>query len=122
MPPKKVICILTKEIYSRMRRFDYSTMPMEQAVAWDPTSIAGQAITNEKWKNVPEQEKQSWLMEMNSASNLDTYVSKLLDFDCFVSVVIRGSEVFAKFIVLSDFQRFTEGPIFYGPYNWPDPH
>ena len=52
MPPKKVICILTKEIYSRMRRFDYSTMPLEQAVAWDPTSIAGQAITNEKWKNV----------------------------------------------------------------------
>ena len=105
-----------------MRRFDYSTMPLEQAIDWDPNSIAGQAITHEDWKNVQDQEKQQWLAEMNSSKNTDTDVSKLLDFNCFVSVIIRDSKVHAKFIVLSNFDRFTKGPIYFGPYNWPDPH
>ena len=102
--------------------FDYTTMPLNQAVSWDPNSIVGQAIINEPWRNVPTQEKLAWLSELHSRNNDDTFVSKLMDFECFMTVIVRNHQVSAKFIVLNDFSRFTQGPILYGPYNWPDQH
>ena len=106
-----------------MNLFDFSTMPLDQAVSWDPTSIAGQAILREKWKGVDRDTRRNFLRKLNSKSNLDTFVSKLMDFDCFLAVVIESeNEIHSKIIVLENFQRFTQGPIFYGPYNWPDSH
>lgn len=109
------------KFYFRMI-YDYTTMPMDQAVSWDPTSIVGQAIINEPWKNVPRQEKLAWLTELHSRNNYDTFVSKLMDFECFMTVIVRNDQTSAKFVVLNDFSRFIQGPILYGPYNWPDQH
>ena len=103
-----------------MRLFDVTTMPLDQAVKWDPRTILGQALTVEPWRNHSESEKQHWLSEMNSGRNDDTFVSKLLDFECFILTFIRGPEVFAKFVFLENFQRFVQGPIFEGPYVYPD--
>ena len=100
--------------------FDQTTMPTEQAFKWDPNSIVGQAIINENWINVPMEEKNRWLTELHSSLNTDTFVSKLLDFDCFMTVIIRDQQVSAKFVMLENFQRFTQGPILYGPLNWPN--
>ena len=105
-----------------MRIFDYSTMPLDQAINWDPNSIAGQAIMTESWVGVPESERSAFLAIMNSGSNDNTFLSKLIDFECFMAFVIRGSEVYSHPIVLRDWKRFVQGPIFYGPYNWPDCH
>ena len=106
-----------------MRLFDYSTMPLDQAVSWDPTSIVGQAIIREKWKGVNSDTKRKFLRKLTSKTNVDTFVSKLLDFDCFLAVVIENEqEIHSKIIVLDNFQRFTQGPIYFGPYNWPDNH
>lgn len=106
-----------------MRLFDYSTMPLDQAVSWDPTSIAGQAIVNEKWKGVDHDTRQNFLRKLNSKSNLDTFISKLMDLECFLAVIIENeTEIHSRFILLENFQRFIQGPIFYGPYNWPDNH
>ena len=105
-----------------MRLFDYSTMPWDAAIAWDPTSIAGQAITNEAWKGVSIETKHEFLAMMNSNQNDNTFISKLLDFDCFLAVILRGPEVHSQVIVLDNFQRFVQGPILYGPYAWPDHH
>ena len=105
-----------------MRLFDYSTMPLDQAISWDPNSIAGKAILNEKWQGVTRDAKKKFLEKLTSKSNNDTFVSKLIDFDCFLAVVIKGDEIHSTIIVLENFQRFTQGPIFLGPYNWPDNH
>ena len=96
-------------------------MPLEQAIAWDPENIVSQAMLNEDWINVSVQTKRNWVRLMNSGQNDDTFISKLIDFECFLAIVIRDSVVRSQIIVLADFHRFTKGPIFYGPYNWPDP-
>ena len=105
-----------------MRLFDYSTMPLDVAISWDPTSIAGQAIVNEDWKGVSIETKREFLAMMNSNRNDNTFVSKLLDFEAFMAVILRGPEVHSQIIVLEGFQRFIQGPILYGPYAWPDHH
>ena len=105
-----------------MQLYDYSTMPLDQAIAWDPNSIAGQAILTEEWVGTPQSEKLAFLQLLTSTENDDTFLSKLLDFDCFMAIVIRGKEAFYHPIMLRNFQRFCQGPIFYGPYNWPDQH
>lgn len=102
--------------------YDYTTMPTDAPVNWNPGSVLGQAIRQEPWKNVPIQEKHDWIKEMNSERNRDTFISKLLDFECFMAIIVRDDQIQGKIIVLEDFQRFTKGPIFYGPYNWPDQH
>ena len=107
-------------ILIQMQLFDITTMPLDQAVKWDPLTVLGQALTTEPWKNQSDSEKQHWLSEMNSGRNDDTFVSKLLDFECFILYFIRGPEVFAKFVFLENFQRFVQGPIFEGPYAYPD--
>ena len=103
-----------------MRLFDETTMNLEGAVNWDPNTVLGRALTSESWLNISEAEKNEWLNQMNSPTNENTFVSKLLDFRCFLLVIIRGPEVLAKFVHLDNFQRFLEGPIFEGPLNWPD--
>ena len=103
-----------------MRLFDFTTMPLDHAFNWDPNSIVGQGIINEDWKGVNFDTKQAFLEDLMSCNNDDTFVSKLLDFKCFLAVAIRDNKVYAKMIVLENFQRFLQGPIFYGPYNWPD--
>ena len=103
-----------------MRLFDYSTMPIDQAIMWDPNTIAGQAITTEDWIGVTPDEKEEFLAKMNCGTNDNTFLSKLIDLDCFMAVILRGSEVYSQIIVLEDFQRFMRGPIIEGPYNWPD--
>ena len=103
-----------------MRLFDETTQNREESFNWDPRSIVGNAITHEPWRNVSNFEKQSWLVQLNSAHNTNTYVSKLLDLECFLTVILRGEEVLAKFIFLENFQRFNTGPIFCGPLNWPE--
>ena len=103
-----------------MHLFDQTTMPIDQAIRWDPNTILGRAITQQAWTGVSESEKQIWLEALNDPSNDNTFVSKLLDFEAFLSVIIRGTEVMAKFIVLPDFSEFTRGPIFEGPHNWPN--
>ena len=105
-----------------MRLFDYSTMPLDVAISWDPTSIAGRAIMTEPWKGVPRTVRQHWLDMLNSNENDNTFISKLLDYGCFMAVILRGPEVHSQIIVLEDFQRFIQGPIIYGPYAWPDRH
>ena len=105
-----------------MQLFDYSTMPLDAAISWDPTSIAGQAITNEPWRGVSIETKQAFLAMMNSNQNDNTFISKLIDFDCFMAVILRGPEVHSQIIVLDNFGRFIQGPVFYGPYAWPDFH
>ena len=102
--------------------FDQTTAPLEQAVNWDRDTVLGQALINEPWRNVSNYEKEVWLAEMNSSANENTFVSKLLDFQCFLLVIIRHDQTLAKFVFLENFQRFTQGPIFEGPYNWPDIH
>ena len=100
--------------------FDYTTMPIEAAVKWDPHTIVGKAIQNESWKNISQPERLRWLAELNSSANENTFVVKMIDFNCFMTVVIRDEHVGAKMIILEDFQRFLQGPILYGPYNWPN--
>lgn len=97
-------------------------MPLDVAISWDPTSIAGQAIINEDWRGVSAEKKEDFLAMMNSNRNDNTFVSKLLDFDAFMAVILRGPEVYSQIIILDDFDRFTRGPIIEGPYAWPDFH
>ena len=101
--------------------FDMTTMPLDEAFNWDPNSIVGRAITREPWKNVPWEEKSQWIAELNSNLNVNTFVSKLMDFEAFMAIIVRQDDVLMKIIMLEDFQRFIQGPILYGPYNWPDP-
>ena len=95
-------------------------MALDQAVNWDPRTVLGHALTMEPWLRVSESDKEHWLTEMNSGRNENTFVSKLLDFECFMLVIIRGPEVYSKIVFLDNFQRFTQGPTFEGPYNWHD--
>ena len=97
-------------------------MPIDTAIKWDPTTVAGQAILTEEWTGVSSAEKNSFLEILTSTTNDDTYLSKWTQFECFMAIVIRQGQVIAKPIMLKNFQRFMEGPIFYGPYNWPDRH
>ena len=97
-------------------------MPVERAFNWDPNTIVGRSIVQENWRGVSEQEKSDWLMEMNSNRNLDTFVSKLIAMECFLTIILRDGTYYHKFIVLEDFQRFVNGPAFEGPLNWPDQH
>ena len=108
-------------IFVQMRLFDHTTMPIERAFNWDPNTIAGRSIVQEPWIGVSEPEKIEWLNEMNSVND-DTFVSKLVSMECFLTIILRGGCYRYKFIVLEDFQRFTAGPIFEGPLNWPDKH
>ena len=103
-----------------MRLFDYSTMPLDQAFKWDPNSVVGQAIIHEEWKGVNSDTKQAFLEDLMSPNNDDTFLSKLLDFNCFMAIIVRDNKIQGKMIVLENFQRFLQGPVFYGPYNWPD--
>ena len=100
--------------------YDQTTMPSEEAFNWDPDTIVCKAIIREDWKNVPAHEKNGWLTELHSSLNSNTFVKKLLDFHCFMTVIIRDEQVAAKMIVLENFQRYIQGPILYGPHNWPD--
>ena len=99
--------------------YDVSTMPSEMSFNWDPNSIVGRALTVEVWRNISPEEKYQWLDELNSPLNENAWVTKLIDFECFMTVIIRGSQVSAKFIVLDEFQRFMRGPIILGPHVWP---
>ena len=103
-----------------MEQFDQTTMPIEAAFNWDPNTVVGRAISTEDWKGIPNEERLEWIDEMNSGTNDDTFVSKLISWQCFLAIVIRGGCYRYKFIVLEDFQRFVNGPIFEGPMNWPD--
>ena len=105
-----------------MRIFDYSTMPIDQAIKWDPTSLAGQAILQEQWKGVTSEVREAFIKKLTSTTNDNTFLSKLIDFDCFMAIILRGNEIHSQIIVLENFQRFLQGPIFFGPYNWPDNH
>ena len=100
--------------------YDYSTMPLDQAINWDPQSILGRALIAEPWRRISESDKIRWLAEMDSPANDDAFISKLIDFECFMLVIIREAKVYAKYVFLDNFQRFTQGPIFEGPYNWPN--
>ena len=95
-------------------------MPIDQAVKWDSSSIAGQAILAENWKGVDQDTRNAFIRKLTSKTNDNTFLSKLIDFDCFMAIVLRGNEIHSQTIVLENFQRFTQGPIFFGPYNWPD--
>ena len=97
-------------------------MPMDTAFNWDPRTVVGQAITNEPWRNTSTEEKYLWLRQLNSDENTNTFVSKIIDLECFMTVIIRNNTVLSKFIFLDDFQRFVQGPVYMGPYNWPDQH
>ena len=99
--------------------YDVSTMPSEISFNWDPDTIVGQAMTVEVWRNISAEEKWQWLDEMNSPLNTSVWVTKLLDFECFMTVIVRGSQISAKFIILEEFQRFLRGPVIYGPHVWP---
>ena len=110
---------VTLKFHFRMS-FDQTTMPVESTFKWDPQTIVGQAIQNETWKNISQPERLRWLAELNSSYNENTFIVKMLDFECFMAVVIRGQYVGAKMIILEDFQRFLNGPIIEGPYNWPN--
>ena len=103
-----------------MQLFDQTTMPVDQAVRWDPNSMLGRAIIQQPWMGVSDPEKQIWLAHLNNPVNDNTFVSKLLDFEAFLTVVIRGTEVMAKFVIIPDFSELTRGPVFEGPYNWPN--
>ena len=103
-----------------MQLFDMTTQNREESFNWDPQTVVGRAIVNEPWRNVSIFEKQSWLHQLNSGVNDNTYVTKMLDFQCFLTVILRGEEVLAKFIFLDNFQRFIQGPAVSGPLNWPD--
>ena len=103
-----------------MKLFDMTTMPLDVAVNWDPKTILGQALTDEPWLRIVESDKLLWLDQMNSKHNENTFVFKMLDFECFMLVYIRHHEVYSRVVHLKDFKRFCEGPIFEGPYNWPD--
>ena len=103
-----------------MNLFDYTTMPVEGSFTWDPNSIVGKSLMNETWIGYTEQERLAWLAELNSGSNDDTFVSKMIEWECFLTIIIRGGNYRYKFIVLDNFQRFIEGPVFDGPHNWPD--
>ena len=105
-----------------MRLFDYSTMPVGHAIKWDPSSLAGQAILNEDWKGVDRDTRNAFIEKLNSTTNDNTFVSKLLEFECFMAIVLRGNEIHSQIIVLENFQRFIQGPVYFGPYNWPDNH
>ena len=102
-----------------MNRFDFSTMPLDQAINWDPSSIAAQAIITEDWIGTASSEKAAVLQWLMSNSNSNTFLSKLLDYNCFMAIVIRGQEYFYHPIMLRDFDRFTVGPVIYGPYLLP---
>ena len=93
-------------------------MPSEVSFNWDPDNIVGRAMTAEAWRNISLEEKHRWLDELNSPLNTNSWVTKLTDFECFMTVIIRGSQVSSKFIFLEDFQRFMRGPIIYGPHVW----
>ena len=103
-----------------MRLVDHTTMPKDTAFTWDPRTVVGQSITNEPWTGFSEQEKTDWLAKLNCGENDDTFVSKLADFECFLTIIINGGNYQYKFIVLPDFQRFMNGPVIEGPLNWPD--
>ena len=105
-----------------MRLEDETTMAMDTTFNWDPRTVVGHAITTEPWTNHSPEEKMLWLRQLNSDSNTNTFVTKLTDLECFMTVIIRGNTVLSKFIFLENFQRFTQGPTFMGPYNWPDQH
>ena len=98
--------------------YDVSTMPSEISFNWDPDNIVGRAMTAEVWRNTSSEEKHLWLDELNSPLNTNAWVTKLIDFECFMTVIVRGSQVSAKFIVLEEFQRFLRGPVIYGPHVW----
>ena len=100
-----------------MQLYDETTMPVEQTLRWDPNTILGRAITQQPWSGVPDVEKQNWLENLNSSTNDRTTISKLVDFDAFLTVIFRGHEVMAKFIVLPNFEDYIQGPILYGPFN-----
>ena len=102
-----------------MRLFDQSTMPLEQAIRWDPESILGRAIAQQRWTGVSDLEKRIWLRKLNDPNNDDTFMVKLLDYQAILMVIIKGTEVRAKFVMLHNFEDFVQGPIFEGPYNWP---
>ena len=95
-------------------------MPIDQAVKWDSNSVAGQAILAENWKGVDCDTRSAFIRKLTSKTNDNTFLSKLIDFNCFMAIVLRDNEIHSQLIVLENFQRFTQGPIFYGPYNWPD--
>ena len=100
-----------------MQLYDETTMPLEQTLHWDPSTILGRAITQQPWSGVPFEEKQMWLENLNSVTNDRTTISKLVDFEAFLTVIFRGHEVMAKFIVLTNFEDFIQGPMYHGPYN-----
>ena len=100
-----------------MQLYDETTMPVEQTLQWDPNTILGRAITQQPWSGVSEHEKQVWLENLNSVMNDRTTISKLVDFEAFLTVIFRGHEVMAKFIVLPNFEDLIQGPMYHGPFN-----
>lgn len=100
-----------------MRRYDHTTQPVDTSFRWDPTTIFGQSLTAEPWIGYTNDERINWLAELNSESNDRVWVSKMTEWRCFCTIILRGDQMLHKFIVLENFQRFIEGPTFEGPHN-----